>query len=329
MPFGKFHKRMVLGLSCCLGLLLVAFVNVGSSSEYPTKPVQLMVPFGPGGGSDIIARLVSEKMSTLLGQPVLVVNKTGGGGTLGTYTALAAPPDGYTIIVISPTMLYAPLVTKGITYTLKDFDPINLSVTSPYIAVVRKEAPWQTLEELIAESKKNPGKLTYSTPGYGGTDHFVGELFNMKMGTNITHVPMDGAGPAIVGVLGGHISLAFANYGVAHKYLEAGSLRPLMVFARSRLKDFPGAPTVVEKGFPDLVFSTWQGFALRTGTPKGYAAKLENVLKEVFKEKDIVGNLEKVGWIVENLDAKRATEFLDKDYRTRLEVARVANIIPK
>ena len=185
------------------------------------------------------------------------------------------------------------------------------------------------MEDLIAEAKKTPGKLTYSTPGYGGTDHFVGELFNLKKGTQITHVPMDGSGPAIVAVLGGHISVAFANYGVAHKYLEAGSLRPLVVFAKNRIRDFPAAPTVAEKGSPDLVFSTWQGFALRQGCPKDVAAKLDTVIKEVFKDREIIAKLEKVGWTVENLDAKGATEFLEKDYQTRLEVAKAASIIPK
>jgi tripartite-type tricarboxylate transporter receptor subunit TctC len=320
-------------MALCLSFLsFVAVVNFADSaraSDYPAKPIQLIVPFGPGGGSDIIARLVTEKMSTVLGQPVLVVNKTGGGGTLGTYAALAAPPDGYTAVVISPTMFYAPMVTKGITYGVKDFSAINLSVTSPYLAVVRKEAPWQTLEDLIAEAKKTPNRLTYSTPGYGGTDHFVGELFNLKTGTQITHVPMDGSGPAIVAVLGGHISVAFANYGVAHKYLEAGSLRPLVVFAKNRIREFPAVPTVAEKGSPHLIFSTWQGFALRAGTPKDIAAKLETVIKEVFKDKEIIAKMEKVGWTVENLDAKGATDFLEKDYQTRLEVARAASIIPK
>ena len=317
-------------LAVFIALWIAGFPNVSTAADYPTKPIQLIVPFGPGGGSDTMARLVINKMTEVLGQPVVIVNKPGGGGTLGTYAALGASPDGYTVIVISPTMASAPLITKNVTYNiLRDFSTVNLSVSTPIVHLVRKEAPWQTLEELIAEAKKNPGKLTFSSPGYGGTQHLIGELFKMNTGTDFTHVPMDGLGPAVTAVLGGHISMCFADYGSVFNQLKAGVLRILAVNDPKRLKDFPEAPTIVEKGFPNVVFSSWQGFSVRSGTPKDIIVKLDKAIRKAFKDKDIIDKYQKTGWIVENLGTEEAADFIAKDYQKRMDVAKAAKITPR
>ena len=329
-----FHRPINIRLSFLLAVLIAlwtaSFPNVSPAADYPTKPIQLIVPFGPGGGSDTMARLVVDKMTEVLGQPVLIVNKPGGGGTLGTYAALAASPDGYTVIVISPTMASAPLITKNVTYNiLRDFSTVNLSVSTPIVHLVRKEAPWQTLEELIADAKKNPGKLTFSSPGYGGTQHLIGELYKMNTGTDFTHVPMDGLGPAVTAVLGGHISMCYADYGSVFNQLRAGVLRMLVVNDPKRLKDFPDVPTIVEKGYPNVVFSSWQGFSVRSGTPKDIIAKLDKAIREAFKDKDVIDKYLKTGWIVENLSTEQASDFLAKDYQKRTDVAKAAKITPR
>lgn len=311
-------------------LFFVSSANLSNAADYPAKPIQFIVPFAPGGGADILGRFVAEKVSPLLGQAVVAVNKTGGGGTIGTYVALAAPPDGYTILVIQPPLVAAPFLTKGITFSiLKDFITINLSVTSPSVIVVRKDAPWQTLEEFVADAKKNPGRFTYSTPGYGTTEHFVGEIFKRNTGTDITQVPMEGTAPAVTAVLGGHITITFPHMGVASKYLKAGSLRALAVNDKKRLKDFPDVPTTVEKGFPNLITATWGGFAVRSETPKVIVEKLEKVFKEVLKDKELIEKFEKTGFIVENLGLEESAEFLAKDYQKKLEVARAIDMVPK
>jgi tripartite-type tricarboxylate transporter receptor subunit TctC len=288
--------------------------------------------FPPGGDSDIISRTVVSKgnLAELLGQSVVVTYKTGGGGVIGTYAVMAAPPDGYTILVTAPPMISAPFVTKGVTFNLlRDFTQVNLSVTSPSLIVVKKDAPWQTLEELIADAKKNPGKLNYSSPAYGSTQHFAGELFKKYTGTDITHVPMDGTGPSITAVLGGHINVTFPGFGPVSKYVEAGSLRVLAAMGSKRHKDLPGVPTTVEKGFTNVISGLWGGFAVRAETPKEIVQKLERVLYESIKDRQVIEAFEKTGYTVENLSSKDATEFLAKDLQRKSDVARAANMVPK
>lgn len=324
-----FQRKSLILLSVSL-LILISLSSPSNAIDYPTKSIQLIAPFAPGGGADILGRFVAEKISPLLGQPAVVVNKVGGGGVIGTYTVLAAPPDGYTILVIQPPLVTAPFLTKGITFNLlKDFTTINLAVTSPTVIAVRKDAPWQTLEEFIADAKKNPGKFTYSTPGYGTTENFVGEVLKMNTGTNITQVPMEGTAPSVTAVLGGHVTVTFPHMGVATKYLKAGTLKALAVNDRRRLKDFPDIPTSIEKGFANLIYSAWGGFSVRSGTPKVIVEKMERVFKETLRDKELIEKLESTGFIVENLGLEEAAEFLAKDYQRKLEVAKANNMVAK
>ena len=335
MVVEKIRKRMEMWPNYwCLTLLLIlfsiGFLNVSSAADYPTKPIQIISTFPPGGGSDFIARVVNNKISALLGQPVVVVNKVGGGGVMGTYAAKAAPPDGYSIVVLTPAQIGAPLLTKNITFNIsKDFIMVNLAVSSPSLIVVKKDAPWVTLEELIGEAKKNPGNLTYSSNGYGSTGHFTAELLKMAMGMDFHHIPMEGAGPAITSVLGGHTHINLNEFGSLQKYLEAGSLRALAVMAKKRLKNFPDIPTFLEKGFPNLVFGTWQGFCVRSETPRIIIEKLDKVFKEALNDKENIGICEKAGWVVENLGSNETAEFLAQEQQKRSDVANAAKIVPK
>jgi len=338
MALRRFGKKEGVGVTCLsltlfvtLGsFLMFSFPNILGAADYPTKPIQIIIPFAPGGGADITGRLVAEKISSLLGQSVVAMNRAGGGGTIATYTVLAAPPDGYTILVVQPPHISAPFLTKGITFNiLKDFTTFNLSVTSPSVVVVRKEAPWHTLEDFIADAKKNPGKLTYSTPGYGSTEHFVGEIFKIRTGIDITQIPMEGTAPSVIAVLGGHINITFPHMGVASKYLQAGTLRGLAVNDKQRLKDFPDIPTTTEKGYPGLITATWGGFAVRAETPREIINKLERAFKEALNDKDLIDKFVKTGWIVQNLDAKEAAEFLAQDHQKKSDVAKAINMVPK
>ncbi len=311
-------------------ILIFVFLNVAGAANYPARSIQIICPMPPGGGSDIATRIIANKLPSLLGQAVVVLNKPGGGGVIGTYATLAAPPDGYTIANVSPTILAAPLVTKGVTFNVTtDLIPINLSVTGPMLIVVRNDAPWRTLDELIADAKKNPGKLSYGTTGYGSTLHFAGESFKMYTNIDITHIPMDGVAPALTALLGGHISMVVPEFGAAHKYLQAGSLRALVTMAKNRHKDIPDVPTSVEKGLPDLIMSTWQSFAVQLKTPKEIVDKLDEAFKETLKDKEVIKTFETSGWVVENLGSKAAAEFWAKDLQMKKEIAKKINLVPK
>lgn len=323
-------KRGLILFFCLTLLLMISSANILYAADYPTRFIQLIVAFPPGGGSDIVGRLISPKLSDLLGQPVVVVNKTGGGGVIGTYAAKAAPPDGYSIFNPSPPMILAPLVNKDVTFNLlRDFTMINLAVASPSVIIVRKDSPWKKLEELILEAQKNPGKLTCSGTGYGSSPHFAFELFKMHTATDITYVPMDGVGPALTGVLGGHTDLTITSYGEAYRYVVAGTLRALAVMDRARHKDLPDVPTGVEKGFPKLMSTSWQGYAVRSETLKVIVEKLGKIFKEALKDEGLTGKLEKTGWVIENLGLQEGQEFITKEQQKWLEVAKAANIVPK
>ena len=310
--------------------LLLTFIFLCAAAlqaaEYPTKTVQIINPFPPGAVTDIVARLMSPKMSALLGQPVVIVNKPGGGGAVGIQAARDAAPDGYTILVTPPPILLIPLVSKNSGFTLKDFTPLALATSSPNTTVVRKESPWKTLEELIAEAKKNPGQLTYGSAGPGTTPHFIGELVKLKTGVDLTHVPLGSESAAATALLGGHVNVSFLTLGTTQSHLEAGTLRALAVASNRRLKDFPNVPTTVEKGFPELNLKIWVGFFAPVKIPAPIVKRLAEVINETLKDAEIVAKIEKSQALVENLGPEETAKFLAAEERKWSEVARVAKI---
>lgn len=315
--FGRFCLLFAMSLLC----LAAAY-----GAEYPSKTIQIICPFPPGGKSDITARLVNQKLSTLMGQQVIVVNKGGGMGTVGVQTAAAAPADGYTILVSPSVIIVAPLTIKGARFSLKDFTPISLAVSSPTIISVKKDAPWKTLEELIAEAKRNPGKLSYSSPGPNTLPHLAGELFKMATATDITHVPMDGGAKSVSAVLGGHTNMTFHDYGTVKSHLDAGSLRPLVVMSRMHLEEFPDIPTMIEMGYPKMISTTWVGFFVPVKTPSLIVKKISGVFSEALKDKEIVGMFKKTGDQIENLSSMEAQKFFTEEQERLTEVIKKAKV---
>ncbi len=311
----------------CLSLILpLLYFSGAHGAEYPTKTVQLVSNFPPGGNTDIVARILQKRLSTLLGQPVVVVNRAGGGGTVGAQSVAVAPADGYTILVSTPTILISPLTVKGLPFSLKDFAPVNIPVGMPSVVTVRKDAPWKSLEELISDAKKNPGKLTYSSPGPGTLAHLAGEIFKMATATDITHIPMDGAAKAMTAALGGHVHMTFVVYGGLKNYLDAGSLRALAVMSPHHLEEFPDVPTTVEKGYPKVVNGAWVGFFVPVKTPSAIVRKLSEVLNEALKEKEIIGLFKNAGYRVDNLGPAEAAKFLAEEEERCLQVIKAAKI---
>jgi tripartite-type tricarboxylate transporter receptor subunit TctC len=181
-----------------------AVAPFADAAEYPTKTIQIINPFPPGAVTDIVARIVAPKLTVLLGQQVIILNKAGGGGAVGIQAAKDATPDGYTILVSPPPVLLIPLVNKNSTFTMKDFTPLTLATSSPNTTVVKGDAPWATFEDFIADARKNPGGFTYGSAGPGTTPHFIGELVKLKTKIDLTHVPLGSESAAATAVLGGH-----------------------------------------------------------------------------------------------------------------------------
>ena len=296
------------------------------AQDYPTKTIQIINPFPPGAVTDIVARILAPKMSTLLGQQVVIVNKPGGGGAVGIQAARDSAPDGYTILVTPPPIVLIPIVNKNSGFALKDFVPLALATSSPNTTVVKADAPWRSLEDVIAEAKKNPGHLTYGSAGPGTTPHFIGELVKLKTKIDMTHVPLGSESAAATAVLGGHVNIAFLTLGTTRSHIEAATMRALAVASNRRLKDFPNVPTTVEKGFPELNLKIWVGFFAPAKTPPAIVKRLAGAIGESLKDPEVVALIEKAQALVENLGPQEAAKFLADEERKWSEVAKVAKI---
>jgi tripartite-type tricarboxylate transporter receptor subunit TctC len=317
---------------CKMSLLAsCAFLVIGSiapvlAQDYPTKTIQIINPFPPGAVTDIVARIVAPKMSGLLGQQVVIVNKAGGGGAVGIQAARDAAPDGYTILVTPPPIVLIPIVNKNSGFALKDFVPLTLATSSPNTTVVKADAPWKSLEDVLAEAKKNPGQLTYGSAGPGTTPHFIGELVKLKTKIDMTHVPLGSESAAATAVLGGHVNIAFLTLGTTRSHIEAGTMRALAVASNRRLKDFPNVPTTVEKGFSELNLKIWVGFFAPAKTPPAITKRLAGAIGESLKDAEVTAQIEKAQALVENLGPQEAAKFLAEEERKWSEVAKVAKI---
>jgi tripartite-type tricarboxylate transporter receptor subunit TctC len=296
------------------------------AQDYPTKTIQIINPFPPGAVTDIVARILAPKMSVLLGQQVVIVNKAGGGGAVGIQAARDSAPDGYTILVTPPPIVLIPIVNKNSGFALRDFVPLTLATSSPNTTVVKADAPWKSLEDVIAEAKKNPGQLTYGSAGPGTTPHFIGELVKLKTKIDMTHVPLGSESAAATAVLGGHVNIAFLTLGTTRSHIEAGTMRALAVASNRRLKDFPNVPTTVEKGFPELNLKIWVGFFAPAKVLPAIVKRLAGAIGESLKDREVGALIEKAQALVENLGPQEAAKFLAEEERKWSEVAKVAKI---
>ena len=319
-------RRFSYSIAALALLAISAEVALAASAEYPTKTIQIINPFPPGAVTDIVARILTPKLSALLGQQVVIVNKAGGGGAVGIQAARDAAPDGYTILVTPPPVVLIPIVNKSSSFSLTDFTPLSLATSSPNTTVVKADAPWKSLEELLAEAKKSPGQLTYGSAGPGTTPHFIGELVKLKTKIDMTHVPLGSESAAATSVLGGHVNVAFLTLGTTRSHIEAGTMRALAVASNQRLKDFPSIPTTVEKGFPELNLKIWVGFFAPAKTPPAISKRLAAALSESLKDAGIAAQIEKAQALVENLGPSETAKFLAEEERKWSEVARAAKI---
>src|SRR5450432_114971 len=247
-------RALVAGLSV---LLLPASV---AAQDFPTKPIRLIVPFPPGGPNDIIARVVGQRMSELMKQPVLIDNRGGQAGVLGTDAIAKANPDGYTIGIVSASALsISPTMEKVAYDAAKDFAPITLVATVPEMLVVTSNVPANNMAELVALAKAQPGKLNFASAGVGGMPHLAGELLKQTAKLDMVHVPYRGAAPAINDLLGQQVQMAFLDLPVLLPHIQTGSLRPIALGAPQRAPTAPDVPTTAEVGMPDLLIENWYG----------------------------------------------------------------------
>lgn len=291
-------NRMTPLLRALIGASALLMAATTVAQGYPQRPVTVVVPFVPGGSSDTTMRAASHKLAEQLGQSVVLDNKPGANGTIGAGQVARAAPDGYTLLIGSVgTYAISPTLLKATTYDArKDFDLLTLAVRTPNVIVVTPGFPANTVAELVAEMKKQPGRISFANSGPGSTDHLTSALLWQKTGTTGLHVPYKGGGAAITDVMAGHADVLITNLGVISSHIQAGKLKPLAVTAAKRLTDLPNIPTTAEAGVEGLEVYSWQGIAAPRGLPEAVRERLGKALVATFRDPQVTMNLEKAGY---------------------------------
>ncbi len=272
-------------------LLCAAAVAAGPSAwaqKFPDKPIRLVVPFAAGGGTDILARDVAPRLSEVLGQPVVVDNRGGAGGNIGSDIVAKAPADGYTVLFGSNSMSINAGLYKNLPFdTVKSFSAIGMVATAPMVLVTNAELPFKTVQDLIAAAKAKPGTLNWSTPGNGTPHHLAEETFNRMTGANLTHVQYKGGGPAINDLLGKHTQASVLTLASVKSFITTGKFRALGVATATRTPLMPDVPTIAEAGVPGFAADLWYGLFVPAGTPEPVVQTLNAALNKVLTDKDV------------------------------------------
>jgi tripartite-type tricarboxylate transporter receptor subunit TctC len=302
------HRRAILQAA----LMSAVFgPGLARAANYPVKPVRYVVPFAPGGTTDILARLIGPKLSAALGQQFIVENKAGAGGVVGADTVAKSAPDGYTILggTISSQAIN-PALQPRIPYdAAKDFAPITLIGSTPNVVIVPASSPFKTMQELLAHARSNPGRLTHSSAGTGTSQHMGGELLKQLAKVFIVHIPYRGSGPAIQDVMGGQVSMGIDTLVVAAPHIKAGTLRALAVTTAKRAKGFESIPTVAESGVPGYDVASWQSVHAPAGTPSEITHLLASEIAKAMKLPDIQERFAALGLEASGMSPEQLAAF--------------------
>jgi tripartite-type tricarboxylate transporter receptor subunit TctC len=316
----KLLRPLLIGLA----LLCPTFAM---AQDFPNKPIRLIVPFPPGGPNDIIARTVAHRMSDILKQPIIIDNKGGQGGVLGTDVVAKSAPDGYTIGVVSAGALaISPSMEKVAYDTLKDLQPITLVAKVPEMLVVATSVPAKNMDELVALAKAQPGKLNFASSGPGSLPHLAGELFKLTAHIDITHVPYRGAAPAVNDLLGQQVQMVFLDLPVLLPQIKAGKLRPIAVGAPARVPSAPDVPTTTEVGMPKLQTENWYGMVGPAHMPPEIVATLNKAAVEAMRDPDVVSKLSIQGAILVGDTPDQFRAFIDSEIKKWAMVIKEAGV---
>lgn len=283
------RRTALVGLAALLGM---ALTPARAQEAFPNKPVRLIVPFAAGGGTDLLARVVGQKLGAAWGQQVVVDNRVGAGGRVATELTARAAPDGYTLLLVSAAHAINAGMYGDLPYdSVKSFTPIGLWTTAPYVLVLSAKQPLGSIPDIVAAAKRAPGTLTYSSSGNGSGPHLSGELFKMLAGVDLVHVPYKGGGPEMSALLAGETTMAFASIASARPQLEAGGLKAFGVTTPTRARALPAVPPIAEAGLPGYDFTTWYGVLGPAGIDPARVATLNRAMTAALRERDIADKL--------------------------------------
>src|SRR5256885_3040757 len=315
-------------LACALALGITAPV---AAQDYPNKPIRIVVPFGPGGGSDIVGRILGQALQEKFGQPVVIENKPGAAGTIGNEFIARSDKDGYTLGIMTAGQIIAATINKSIRYdTLTAFDPLGLVATGSFLIVTRPDFASGSVKELVEAAKREPGKIVFASPGFGATQHFAAELFKQTGGVNMLHVPFRTSREAITALLGGQVDVLFDTVPALIGQVQSGNLKVLAVTGKERVSALPDVPTAIESGvLPGYDVTSWYGVFGPSGMPPPVGTRLNKALMEIIAEKGIAASLAKAGVVVQGSTPAAFGKFLADEYTRWDRVREAAGIEPK
>jgi len=305
-----------------VAMAAMALTGAAAAQDYPNRPVRFVVPYPPGGGTDVVARILQEPLAAELGQPIIIDNRGGAAGNLGTDIVAKSLADGYTILFTLSSHTINPKLYDKLPFDVeRDFVPVSLATLVPQILVANPGVPVNSVKELIAYAKANPGKLNYASVGTGSPGHIAGELFKLKTGVDIVHIPYKGGGPAVIDTIGGQVQLLFVTMPAAWQHVKAGKLKALAVTSATRTVTAPDVPTIAESGIPDYVVDSWYGAFAPAKTPPAIVAKLNAAFAKVLANPQVRERL-----LAQGAEAAPSTpaEF---DRRVKEELAKWEQVI--
>jgi len=326
-------KKMMHQMQMGIGFLALVFFHMlilpHASAQYPERPIKIIVPFAPGGGTDLVARTIGQSMSEDLRQPIVIENKPGGSTIIGTEALAKSAPDGYTLVIATFAHAVNPSLKEKLPYSQdKDFAPVTLVGVSPNILVVSATSPYKTFSELLTAVKAKPGGFSYASQGSGTSAHFAGELFSIQTGTNLIHIPYKGAGPALTDIIGGQVDMMFATASAVGSLIDGGKLRPLAVTTTTRSTN-PGLanlPTVAESGLPGFFAASWYGVFAPAGTPSAVIQRLNMSIKKAVQSKAFKDRVEGEGLVISAGSPEEFGKFVKSEELRWKEVIKKANI---
>jgi tripartite-type tricarboxylate transporter receptor subunit TctC len=309
--------------AAAVGCALLFFQNAAVAQQFPTKPLRMVVPFAPGGPTDIVGRAVSQRLTESFGQTVVVDNRAGAGGVVGADLVAKSPPDGYTLLLCSTgAMAINPSLMPNMPYdAVRDFAPLSLVVTIPYLLLVSAGSPLQSVKDLIAAAKAKPGQINYGSAGIGSTSHLAGELFKSMAKIDIVHVPYKGSAPAATDLIGGQLQTMFDAVAVALPLVRGGKLRALGISTTKRSALVPDVPTIAESGVPGYEVATWHGICAPAGTPPAVVSTLNRGIVAAVNQPDTRQRLVGIGADVVGSTPEAFGQFI------RSELAKWSRII--
>ncbi|WP_109466037.1 Bug family tripartite tricarboxylate transporter substrate binding protein [Albibacillus kandeliae] len=314
-----------------LGALALAATFAGPAAQaqgYPEKPITIVVPFPPGGSTDLLARKIGEAISGPLGQPVVVENRGGAGGTVGANYVAQSDPDGYTLLMgVTGSNAISAALRDDLPYSpTEDFDPVSIVISSPLVLVVNSESPYTSVEDVIAYAKENPETFTHGTPGVGTSMHMAAELFGLESGTKLVHVPYKGSAAALQDLLGGQIDSMFGDILVTSEYVKAGRLRPLAVTGTKEHYLLEGVPTMAEAGLTNYAAFSWQGIFAPAGTPPEVLDKLYGAISDAVASDDLQALFKERGFLVEGMPPAESKTFIASEVEKWTKVVDAAGL---